>query len=855
MDAIIRATYPNDTLETTDDLLNLGDRLGCNMPDLLMLPQVPYDELVKVASHDHTLPTNSGVNSELPTTPASQEREANTDVGSGRISNAAARLVRDASGNEHYIGPSGSLTFFAELRDLVSSYEKNGQHAPTSSSTFALDNVAKALEPVQEEEQHSDDDVNDNDLGNYSMASPTSIVSAASNKTDGFSPHDLDEVLKALPPREIMEALITSYFDHVHVDFPLFHRATFQDEYETFVLRARNATMRAQTSGSRSAKFEEHAFQRPDLGWLACLNMVLFFGSLSDPKSSLSENTTLRRSCISTSSSLLPHLTTRCVLSNVQALLLLSLYFHNNNDRNAAWTVVGTATRIAFAIGLHQSDLDSSFRPIQREMRKRVWCTLFTFEQFLCSTLGRPSGIGDPEVEVRVPIDGLLDDGNGLGLGFAEESLKLSRILETARQISDLRPRKSPYSTQGRALNKAPGLMRHRASPVTSATTKETVLKELESWKRGLPLHLQFLSIASRSDNVSGVPGDPATTFEELRLSLSRQTPPQIRALILLCIRYHYIVMLVTRTSLLCEIASRKSSGVTSQDAHNNSSPRASPTAGGAITSSRLASTAVTSATQICSLTLLLDSFSLLNGTSGLDVYYAYSAAMVLLLRILWVRDSSDEGDAVAEESKKKVGDMVEELRKTVRQVKKSRTMKRFTVVMDKFASVIESIGKDRNSGRTAVTAPARFMNTPESGFDNMQRGSMQRHPGTISNTASRQGLLQMGISPSGTSSTSFAEPSDWSRPPSNYASNPHPVSRQQILQSARISNPNPSPPSSIQHSIYPTSSIQPGLGIIPGISAFDSQNAVFGYEDPLDALTNGYIIDWNDLDAFVEGI
>lgn len=858
MDSIIKATFPDDPLETTSDLVNLGERLGYNMPDLSVVPQVRYDELVKAPKHAQTFPTN-GVNSDPGTSAGSQERETSTEGGSGRISNAAARLVRDPSGNEHYIGPSGSLSFFAELRDLISSYHRNGQY-DTSSSTFALDNVAKALEPDQEE-QKLEDNADGRDLNNYNIASPTSIISTTSNNTTGLAPPDLDEVLKSLPPREEMEILIASYFDNIHVDFPLFHRATFQDEYEIFVLQARNARTRAQTSASVSVPLEHQVSTRPDWGWLVCLNVILVFGSFSNSKSTLSDYPKLRRSCISTSYSLLPHVTTRCALSNVQALLLLSLYFHNNNDRNAAWTVVGTATRVAFAIGLHQADLDSLFRPIEREIRKRVWCTLFTFEQFLCSTLGRPSGISDPEVNVRVPTDGLLDDGNGSGLGFAEESLKLSCILAAARQISEPRLQKHSRSTSSRSLSKAQGVMKHRCSQGASTATRENVLKELDNWKNGLPMHLQFLTIASPSTTISGGPRDPTATFEQLRVSLCRQTPHQIRALILLCIRYHYIVILVTRASLLHEIASQnKPNGPinpTIQSINSNLSPRtASPqcTTDGISTSSSSASMAVESASQICSLTLLLHSFSLLNGTSGLDVFYAYSAAMVLLLRILWVRGPSGESDDIEEESKKEIKGMVEELRKTVRQVDKSRTMKRFAVVMDKFASVIGSIGKNSNSSHVTDTVHtshgARRTSTAETGFDNMQP-SMPGHPRTIPAMANPQGLLQTTISPGSMPNSGFAQQSGWSPHLSKYTNIPL-----QTSQSARAPTPllpSPAPPS--QYPMYPTSSVQPGLYGVPGPGAFGSQDVVVGYEDPLDALANGYIIDWNDLDAFMEGI
>ena len=48
------------------------------------------------------------------------------------------RLVQDSRGHSHYIGPSGSLSFLADLRSLISERQP--------SSRFAADTIAEALE-------------------------------------------------------------------------------------------------------------------------------------------------------------------------------------------------------------------------------------------------------------------------------------------------------------------------------------------------------------------------------------------------------------------------------------------------------------------------------------------------------------------------------------------------------------------------------------------------------------------------------------------------------------------------------------------------------------------------------------
>ena len=204
---------------------------------------------------------------------------------------------------------------------------------------------------------------------------------------------------------------------------------------------------------------------------------MLVFGCLSTPrppKLSMNDLGSIQRLSITTAQSFLSVLTTKCVLSNIQALLLLCLYFHNNNDRNAAWNLVGTATRMSIALGLHQSVLDTQFRPVERETRKRVWCTLFTFDQFLCSSLGRPSGSADSDVEVRVPIECLLDGGNGAGEQSAEQSLELQYLLSAARRLVDQR------HSHAASIKRASKVM-HTTSTHASKVTTQNILDDLHT--------------------------------------------------------------------------------------------------------------------------------------------------------------------------------------------------------------------------------------------------------------------------------------------------------------------------------------------------------------------------------------
>ncbi|KAK8113464.1 hypothetical protein PG984_013990 [Apiospora sp. TS-2023a] len=126
--------------------------------------------------------------------------------------------------------------------------------------------------------------------------------------------------------------------------------------------------------------------------------------------------------------------------------MLLSLHSNNTNDRTAAWTYHGAACRLAVALGMHRQDVSGSFHPITRELRKRVWWTLYCYEQNLCCSLGRPSAIDDREVDVDYPDEQVLAPAPGQPLGLAEQLAKLWHLVAGGPPSpADLQP--TPYSS------------------------------------------------------------------------------------------------------------------------------------------------------------------------------------------------------------------------------------------------------------------------------------------------------------------------------------------------------------------------------------------------------------------------
>ncbi|KAI1372857.1 fungal-specific transcription factor domain-containing protein [Hypoxylon crocopeplum] len=651
LEAIVKAAFPDEASDSVTDLMRLGQSRGYCMPDLSQNIEAPVkvDEALRIShqpesSNEGNLPiiptashtTRSGIKSSTGSA-AYQESSPSAD---GTVS-----LVSDASGKEHYIGPSGGLQFLGQLRRLLISREQRpGAQSllpPSAASKFTEDDGAQALE-AEEVHEGSIDSRNIDDASTTATRDQRSPGSIASLESDFMrkSNAGIEEHWKWLPAQEILDKLLQSFFQNVHDDFVLFHRGTFEGDYE------------AQTRRLRHSGNHTHEEKDLDIGLLACIYMMLVFGSMSDPSiggDSLDHNA-LRRHCVSSARSFLPHLISKCTLYNLRALLLLGLFLHNNNERNATWNLVGTATRLAFALGLHRRDTGSAFNPIEREIRKRIFCTLYGFEQFLATSLGRPSGMNDSDVEVIPPRAGIYGNGGGGDAVLVTFTLRLHRILGRSRV------------SQG--LNSNP--------EQSTLLDPEATLLDLDRWKLDLSKQ-QWLNIPPIKTGESlfddKEPG--AMAFDDIKSLLRWQSRSSLRAALMLHLQYHYIALFTTRPFLLQELSVN---GQTSGQRRTNSVSR----------QTSLAVTCLRHASQMAMISLLLDSFGLVNGVSGLDIFYVYWASMVLSLGMLRRHLPSEEARVLVV-----LNSLVAQLRAVVAKVEKSGTMKRFTRLIGAFADYV----------------------------------------------------------------------------------------------------------------------------------------------------------------------
>ncbi|GMM55328.1 Ppr1 protein [Maudiozyma humilis] len=88
--------------------------------------------------------------------------------------------------------------------------------------------------------------------------------------------------------------------------------------------------------------------------------------------------------------------------------LLLVIYAIMRPNVPGVWYILGSALRLTVDLGLHTESVNLTFDPFTREMRRRLFWSVYSLDRQVCSYFGRPFGIPEESITTRFPS--LLDD-------------------------------------------------------------------------------------------------------------------------------------------------------------------------------------------------------------------------------------------------------------------------------------------------------------------------------------------------------------------------------------------------------------------------------------------------------------
>lgn len=159
-------------------------------------------------------------------------------------------------------------------------------------------------------------------------------------------------------------------------------------------------------------------------------------------------------------------------------------------------------------MGMHRDGTNMEFDPIERNTRRQVWWSIYTFEKTLCGILGRPTVIDEKEMSMRIPDASMVEQRHPSAefMGFTFE---VTRMSYTIRQRAYFDPRTA-----------------EERSPTVAVAS--TLLQECDNFFAIIPPHL--------SVNFSPVPSD------------------QRARILLLHIYYYYTRCIVSRDFLIQKV-------------------------------------------------------------------------------------------------------------------------------------------------------------------------------------------------------------------------------------------------------------------------------------------------------------
>ncbi|VUC36322.1 unnamed protein product [Clonostachys rosea] len=245
-------------------------------------------------------------------------------------------------------------------------------------------------------------------------------------------PNRVFQALRTVPPRPYTDALVKNFFDLVNFHYCILHQASFMTQYTKWW------STRPELRGSPSCS--DISFTCLVLRicgnstqFLTPSDIHRFESELGEPVSVLGAN---YNSAAETLSSYLP--SGSGGLANAQQLFLAATWSKAEGDFVSSWHQLAAAVRLAQEIVIHRRQMTE----LERELRRRLWCALWTWDRFMVGIFNRASIIqsSDPVPLPNPKLDQTLDDPDipSIVLTKVLENQLTSQIYDDSLRDADL---------------------------------------------------------------------------------------------------------------------------------------------------------------------------------------------------------------------------------------------------------------------------------------------------------------------------------------------------------------------------------------------------------------------------------
>ncbi|KAF7554331.1 hypothetical protein G7Z17_g2944 [Cylindrodendrum hubeiense] len=316
-----------------------------------------------------------------------------------------------------------------------------------------------------------------------SPAIRTSLLSSAPSLTR-------EQILDMIPPRKVVDRHVSHFFNAFDMAPFLLHRSKFLAEYANFW--SNPSATPIMWIGLLCSVMTMSAFlQQQD---------VVALGMPTAESQDMLENyRTLTIHCLVAGDYLQPGRYT---------IETLTLHFGVDQNVNldasiSNWVLIGVVIRIALRVGLHRDPSHwPGIRPLQAELRRRLWMTLYQMDFFTSTQLGLPRIIKDSQSDTRPPAHLFADD-----IGFEHDQIPPERPLTGPTPLLYVIQRHKIIQVSAEIYDAT------EAGPPTSDTSAVLAAK-LERAIDAIPSWLKYSSLeTSIADN-------PATILHQMFLDI-----------------------------------------------------------------------------------------------------------------------------------------------------------------------------------------------------------------------------------------------------------------------------------------------------------------------------------------------
>ena len=198
---------------------------------------------------------------------------------------------------------------------------------------------------------------------------------------------DFDPTFFVLPPKPDAQRLVERYFDYAAPTHRFIHRPTIEKWVHEFY----------ETQGDMHAK-EDAAAKT------ALLLIVFAQAQAYMPPGSTTQENSARYFFAAEHQLSKERGAVR--LASVQARLLQCFYLLTQSRINHCWSLFGTTSHLALAIGLNRGrryDPSAIVDYVELESRRRTFWVAYSLDKYLSAALGRPRTFRDEDIDQELP--------------------------------------------------------------------------------------------------------------------------------------------------------------------------------------------------------------------------------------------------------------------------------------------------------------------------------------------------------------------------------------------------------------------------------------------------------------------